>query len=105
LSQLNFWVDRGKFAAGVVDLHLPVNAAMSVTQLLGRDVPRACGVGGSQKVDPLVSARRKCRPRRTFQKTRPHQSVIERPSEMLQSFTRLFFTFWRTYERQGLAHL
>jgi hypothetical protein len=92
-----------------VDLQLPVNAALSVTQLLGRDVPRACGVGGSQKVEPLVSARRKCRPRRTFQKTRPHQSVIERPSAMLQSFTRLFSPFgalmsgktWRTSERQG----
>lgn len=28
LSQLDFRVDRGEFAAGVVDLHLPVDAAL-----------------------------------------------------------------------------
>ncbi len=33
LSQLNFRVDRREFAAGVVDLHLPVDAALGAVDV------------------------------------------------------------------------
>ena len=36
LSQLNFRVDRGKFAAGVADLHLPVDAALAGKANIGK---------------------------------------------------------------------
>ena len=36
LSQLNFRVDRGKFAAGVADLHLPVDAALAAKANIGK---------------------------------------------------------------------
>ena len=34
LSQLNSRVDRGKFAAGVADLHLPVDAALGAVDIV-----------------------------------------------------------------------
>jgi hypothetical protein len=33
LSQLNFRVDRREYAAGVVDLHLPIDAALGVIHI------------------------------------------------------------------------
>jgi hypothetical protein len=36
LSQLNFRVDRGKFAAAVADLHLPVDAALAAKANIGK---------------------------------------------------------------------
>jgi hypothetical protein len=36
LSQLNSRVDRGKFAAGVADLHLPVDAALAGKANIGK---------------------------------------------------------------------
>ena len=36
MSQLNFRVDRGKFAAGVADLHLPVDAALAAKANIGK---------------------------------------------------------------------
>src|SRR6267154_1957424 len=33
LSQLDFRVDRDEFAAGVVDLHLPINAALGAVDV------------------------------------------------------------------------
>src|SRR3954447_7467162 len=50
LSQLNFWVDRLEFAASVVDLHLPVDAALDAVEVArpgcslrsqGRDIAEA----------------------------------------------------------------